>query len=415
MTNLVLLQCDPSRPHISASRIAREMQSRAWVQLQTIGDFMVPPPVSILPPGPGVILPTGGSSGGRGLCFQPRCHLDRSAAATAAWLRTIDLAPANCLILNPLPLHHISGLMSWWRSHRWGASHHWLSASLLKQPLELERSCELIPNWEVDPVLLSLVPTQLGRLLEDPVGLRWLQHCAVIWVGGAILPRWMVQRAREARLRLAPCYGATETTAMATAQTPQAFLAGEGGCGYPLEDVELKLAANGALQIRCNRLGVGLWRNGQLETVQDPNGWWHSSDAAQLTVVNGCYQLLVEGRIDGALLSGGETVFPEQLERRLLDQAKAASLPLAAVLVLAIPEREWGERPVALVRWHDSIDIDKHQSEHLESLQLMVRSWPPAERPLYWYHCSELRPGPAGKWQREFWRRWLRHRILVKG
>ena len=411
MTSLALIQCDPECPQLSAARLVQEMEAQSWVQLQSAGDFMNSPPASALAPGPGIILSTGGSTGGRGLCFQPYCHLDRSAAATATWLRATGLTPADCLILNPLPLHHVSGLMPWWRSRCWGASHHWLPAKLLKQPSELERSCLLLPDWKAKPVLLSLVPTQLGRLLEDPAGLRWLQHCALVWVGGAALPSWMAQLAREARLRLAPCYGATETASMVTAQTPQAFLAGEDGCGYALEDVELGQATNGALRIRCNRLGLGLWRNGRLETLQDPNGWWHSGDAAQLIAVDGHHRLLIEGRIDGALLSGGETVFPEQLEQRLLDQSQAASLPLAAVLAVAIPEHEWGERPVMLVRWREN--DAKEQANHLENLQLMARSWPPAERPLLWYHCPELEPGPVGKWQREYWQRWLHIRLKV--
>ena len=68
--------------------------------------------------------------------------------------------------------------------------------------------------------LLSLVPTQLQRLLGDPAGISWLQGFAVIWVGGAALAPELAETARRARLRLSPCYGSTETGAMVTALPP---------------------------------------------------------------------------------------------------------------------------------------------------------------------------------------------------
>ena len=55
------------------------------------------------------------------------------------------------------------------------------------------------------------------------------------------------------------------------------------------------------------------------------------------------------------MISGGETVFPEQLEARLL----ASDLPLEAVLLLGIPDTDWGERLVGLVRSSASDIVDR--------------------------------------------------------
>ena len=105
-------------------------------------------------------------------------------------------------------------------------------------------------------MLLSLVPTQLRRLLADPYGRSWLGEMAVIWVGGAALPTDLADQSRDLGIRLAPCYGATETAAMVTAQAPLDFLDGTGGCGRPLDGVRLRLNQQGALAVHCDRLAV---------------------------------------------------------------------------------------------------------------------------------------------------------------
>ena len=356
-------------------------------------------PQQLLPPGPGVLVSSGGSSGGRRICLQPLEHLDQSAAATAHWLHGIGLDPGEVLICNPLPMHHVSGLMPWWRSRSWGVPHISLEPTALKQPQELIGTCEAQAGWGQRPALLSLVPTQLGRLLADPSGIAWLQRFSVIWVGGAALPALMAAQARQAGIRLSPCYGATETAAMVTALPPERFLQGDHSCGAPLMDVELRLAADGALEVKTDRLAVACWRPEQpqqLQGLSDANGWWRSGDRA---VLEG--DLCILGRLDGAVLSGGETVFPDQLEARLL----AADLPLEAVLLLGIPDAQWGEQLVGLVR-SSTPDI-------VERLQDVTQLWPAAERPKRWLLCPELAPSEAGKWQRSRWQAWLQSQESV--
>jgi O-succinylbenzoic acid--CoA ligase len=348
--------------------------------------------------GPGVVVGSGGSSGARRWCLQPLAHLQASADASAAWVAAEDLDPAACLHLNPLPLHHMSGLLPLVRSRRWGGRLRWLPPALLRQP---RRLAEAVPLPADRPVVLSLVPTQLGRLLAEEAGRAWLAGCRVIWVGGAALPESLAAAARRAVLPLAPCYGATETAAMVTALAPGAFLGGAAGCGRPLRDVELRTGAGGALEVRTARLGCGWLEGGALRPLPvDGEGWWRSGDGG---VLEGDGSLRLRGRLDGALLSGGETVFPEPLEERLMEEAASAGLPLAAVLLLAEDDPEWGQRLVALVR----PAVGAATGPLLEALAARVAGWPPAERPRRWWPCPRLAPSAAGKWERARWRRWL--------
>lgn len=360
--------------------------------------------------GPGVIVGSGGSLGGRRWCLQPLAHLQASAAATGAWLGALGLDPAACLHLNPLPLHHVSGLMPWVRCRQWGARHHALDPALMRAPLALATALPPAALAAQGTVLLSLVPTQLLRLLDDPVGIAWLQQLDLIWVGGAPLTPALAQRARQLGLRLAPCYGATETAAMVCALPPERFLAGESGCGQPLADVQLRLAAQGGadaacaaqapLEVATDRLSPGWLQQGQLVPVpRSPDGWWRSGDAARL----GPEGLEILGRLDGAILSGGETVFPEQIEQRLGALIEAQALPVAALLLLGESDARWGQRLVALVRLQGAAD----GPSVLAALARLARQLPPAERPGRWLLCPTLEPTATGKWQRQRWQQWL--------
>ncbi len=375
-------------------RLEQGLAAGQWVSLSPEADAA---PIDQLSPGPGVLVRSGGSSGGSRCCAQPLQHLDRSAAATAHWLRGIDLDPAATLLLNPLPLAHVSGLMPWWRARCWGARHQQLAPGLMKTPSELLALCRSLPAWGTHPALLSLVPTQLARLLAHPDGVAFLQQIQLIWIGGAALPPPLAQQARALQLPLAPCYGSTETAAMVAALPPARFLAGERGCGDPLVDVELRLAADGALEVRTDRLALGRWCADQpdrWEELMDAGGWWRSGDRATLTP-----GLQIAGRIDGAIHSGGETVFPEQLEGRLMEASKAAGLPVDALLLVGVDDPDWGQRLVALVGSTDAAVLQR--------LAALTRPWSPAETPRRWVLCPDLAPSAVGKWQRQRWRDWL--------
>ena len=403
-----VVQCDAEQPDEAAVSLELHLAGGSWVRLL---DCESTPERQLLhaddltwPSGPGLILSTGGSSGGRQLCLHPISNLDRSAHACGVWLDRLGLDPGSTLVWNPLPFQHVSGLMPWWRARQWGADHAWLTPALMKTPGLLLSHCQRHPGWCRCPMLLSLVPTQLRRLLADPNGCSFLAEMAVIWIGGAALPADLADQSRQAGLRLAPCYGATETAAMVTALSPADFLAGVCGCGRPLEGVRLRLNQHGALAVHCDRLAAArLDDSAALRAIPDRDGWWHSGDLAELEGSPTHPLLHVRGRLDGAILSGGVTVFPSQLEERLLMDAGRAGLQLDAVLLLGLADREWGERLVALVRW-SSVEVP---SAAFDGLRRLVSDWPAAERPLHWYPCPELERSSAGKWERARWKQWL--------
>jgi len=324
------------------------------------------------PAGPAFVLGSGGSSGGRRWMQLELAALEAAADGLAEWLQAQAIDPAACLCLDPLPLHHVSGLMPWLRARRWGAQLQPLAPPLLRDPALLVQACPLPPDR---PALLSLVPTQLLRLLEHPQGVRWLADCAVIWVGGAALPPPLAERCCRLDLPLAPCYGST----------------------------------SGAVEVSGPSLALGEHCGGRFLPLPLQQGWWRSGDRGRLGP-GGSLELL--GRLDRAISSGGETVFPEQVERRLQQQAALARLPLAQLLLLAEPDPLWGERLVALVRAMPDPGADPGAAARalIEALRPLAAELPPSQRPRRWLACPELAPSALGKWQRRRWQQWLASR-----
>jgi O-succinylbenzoic acid--CoA ligase len=348
------------------------------------------------PPGPALVLGSGGSLGRRRWMQLPLAGLEAAADGLGAWLANQGIAPAASQALNPLPLHHVSGLMPWLRARRWGGEVRWLQPALLRDAAALAAACPLSAQ---PPALLSLVPTQLRRLVDRPEGAAWLAGCRLIWLGGAALPPDLAARCRQLALPLAPCYGSTETGAMVAALPPVRFLAGEAGCGPALPHAQLRLAAGGgAVWVRAASLAAGEHAGGCFRPLPLVEGWWRSGDRGRW---GPCGGLELLGRLDGAISSGGETVFPEQVEERLLAAARAAGLPLQHLLLLAEPDPLWGERLVALVR------ADAAPAALLPALTNLAQALPPPQRPRRWLPCPHLEPSPLGKWQRERWQRWL--------
>tara|TARA_B100000029_G_scaffold65731_1_gene58669 strand:+ start:1950 stop:3194 length:1245 start_codon:yes stop_codon:yes gene_type:complete len=407
MKILQTLRCDPKEANNLSRQLAIAIENEEWIQLLPKRSTTLMPNATVLPTGPGVIISSGGSYRRPHQCLHPSSNLDLSAIATGEWLQKQGLEPKNCIVLNPLPLHHVSGLMPWWRSRVWGADHYWLMPSLMRDPKALKEFCKSIFHQRVGPFITSLVPTQLQRLIEHPYGLDWLKSFDLIWVGGSKLSNKLASHARREQIRLAPCYGATETAAMITSLAPNSFLAGRNDCGNPLRDVDLRLTQFGSLEIKTPRLSSMVWEDGCLKEIQDKNGWWQSGDLAKLTLKNCSYQLEILGRSDTAINSGGETIFPELLESKLLAAAKKAKIPVLYILFLPLEDKEWGERLIALICW-ESMLTTVEQQQQLEKIKQLIEEWQPAEKPFLWHVCNELEPTESGKFERSKWQNWLK-------
>lgn len=285
--------------------------------------------------GPSIIVATSGSSGSPKLALLSLSSLLASARTSA---------PACVLTKHDrwqlsLPLFHVGGLGILFRSLITGSS---ISLSGLAAGV-------------ADPEIthLSLVPTQLYRLLGDATHREALRHKRCIMLGGAPIGTRILRQAIELGMPVMPTYGLTEMgSAVTLVPTPVIAEDGTVSLGRPLPGREIHLSAEGEVLTRGASLFEGYITPDGLSQQRDPEGWFATGDVGRI-LPDGT--LAIIGRKDAQFISGGENIHPEIIENAL------TSLPgIGAACVVPIPDDEFGHRPFAfVVSERASLDVEE--------------------------------------------------------
>ncbi len=337
---------------------------------------------SITENGPAIILNSSGSSGKPRQCFHHLDNLQLSAITSGKWLLEQGFELQKCLILNTLPLNHISGLMPIFRSQTWGCDCINISPNLIKKTREL-LLITIKSKKNKKHLITSLVPTQLKRLLAQKDGISWLKIFDLIWVGGASISRETAEQCIEEKIKLAPCYGSTETAAMVTSLKPKEFLMGFKNVGEILPDTKIRINRQGLIEIKSARMGIEIIDSSKTESFTNKNGWWQSGDLGEINQINNSLYLKFLGRIDNAFDSGGEIVFPEVIESRLNDFIIKENIPINKFNISKIPDQLWGNKIKVIVEFKELTNY-KNIENALDLLKTFSQSWPKHERPEKW-------------------------------
>lgn len=267
-------------------------------------------------------VPTGGSGGGVRFARHDEHTL---TAAVAGFGAHFGLGRVNAV--GVLPAHHVSGLMARVRCAATGGEH------VAWDWKRLERGDRPALGRGHASWVISLVPTQLQRLLASAEAVAWLRGFRVIFVGGG--PVWpeLTDAVAKTELPVSLSYGLTETAAMVTALRPVEFLAGDRSCGTALPHVRISIDAEGVIAIA----GASVFR-----------GYFPEENAARefatedLGRLDAHGHLHVLGRRDAVIITGGKKVPPAEVEAVL-----RASGEFADVAVVGVPDPEWGQVVVA--------------------------------------------------------------------
>jgi O-succinylbenzoic acid--CoA ligase len=262
--------------------------------------------------GVALVVHTSGTGGVPKLVQFDRPAIDAAVASSALALEASPRDRWLCC----LPLAHVGGLLVLLRSVL-------LSAPVTVHP----RFDPEAVAAEPDAAFMSLVPTMLVRLLDAGTD---LSRYRAILVGGAAVPPGLAARARAAGANVIETYGLTESC---------------GGVVYdgrPLPGTEVRIDGDGGIQLRGPTVMRGYLGDAKATARAFTDGGWLRPGDGGWIDPDG--RLRVAGRLDDLINTGGEKVWPAEVEAALHDHPGVAD-----VAVVGRPDPEWGQRVVAYV------------------------------------------------------------------
>ena len=240
-----------------------------------------------------------------------------------------------------------------------------------------EQLPELIDAHRI--TLLSVVPTMLTLLLDARPDWRPPPWLRTVQLGGAAASDKLLQRAAERGLPIMITYGMTETCSQIVA-TPydMRWRAAEGGAGRPLADAQLRVV-DGRIQMRGPMRMHGYLGEAPLAT----DAWFDTGDLGEVDAQGA---LQVHARSAEVIVTGGDKVFPVQIERAL-----EAMAGVREAGVFGVPDETWGQIVAAALVVGEGAPTEAEVRAHFESRLA------PHMRPRRLFLVAQLPHTPAGK------------------
>ncbi len=295
----------------------------------------------------------------------------------------LGLDPSDRL-LACLPLFHVGGLAVLLRSVIYG------HPAVVHPSFDPQRV-----NTAIDDgvTIVSVVAAMLARMLDARGAAPYPPTLRAILLGGGPAPRPLLERSAARGVPVVQTYGLTEAASQVATLAPADALRKLGSAGKSLFPTDIRIGRGGApdgpgeILVRGATVSIGYWhRPGETaEVFRD--GWLHTGDIGRIDEDGYLYVL---DRRDDLIVSGGENVYPAEVEAVLLSHPAVAEAG-----VRGAADERWGSVPVASVVLRPGApatadDLRRYCGERLAAYKVPVRvTFVPA-----------LPRTPAGKLQR---------------
>ena len=296
---------------------------------------------------PALLVYTSGTTGAP----KGAVHTQGNLLANMAMAAQVQRLSEQDTVLTVLPLFHVGGLCIQTLP----------ALSVGAQVLlhsRFDAGATLRSLYEDRPSLTLQVPATLQALTThadwtgtDLSGLR------AIWAGSSVLPAPLIQACHARGVPVCNVYGSTETGPFSIALPPEHAATHLGTCGWPAPGVQATLRDPAGAPVRPGEVGE-VWLNAPnvvqrywpAQPACDAEGFFHSGDLAQ-QAADGSFTVV--GRAKDMLISGGENIYPAEIENLLVQH------PLVAeCAVVGQEDARWGEVVVAVVVLRDGADGD---------------------------------------------------------
>ncbi|MGD1922548.1 MAG: AMP-binding protein [Pleurocapsa sp.] len=209
-----------------------------------------------------------------------------------------------------------------------------------------------------------------------------LKEFKTVLLGGASIPRSLLNDARKKGIPLAPTYGMTETASGVVTLKPEDFLAGNNSSGQllPHAEVIIQSAANdlGLISIKCDPLCLGYYPHAFSKS--------HLFSTDDLGYFDNQGYLYLVGRNSQKIITGGENVFPAEVEAAILDTNLVKD-----VCVIGVSDRKWGEVVTAL---YVPFQLKQDLASIKEKTKLQLAKY---KQPKNWIKLNSLPRNNRGK------------------
>jgi fatty-acyl-CoA synthase len=268
-------------------------------------------------------------------CFWTNLSFDRVAGLGA-----------EDTVLQVLPQFHVGGwnvqpLLAWWKG----------ATVVLEPSFDPGRALALIAEKRV--TTLMGVPATYLFMAQEPgfaTADLWTLRRAV--VGGAPMPEALLHTWHERGIEIVQGYGLTEAAPNVLCLPPEDAARKRGFAGKPYPHVDVALrdpdtgqlldgTAEGELVVKGPNVFAGYWRNPEATAAAFADGWLLTGDVAARDD-EGYYRIV--GRTKDMVISGGENVYPAEIENVLHEHEAVKE-----AAVVGVPDERWGEACLAFV------------------------------------------------------------------
>lgn len=247
-----------------------------------------------------------------------------------------------------LPFFHVSGLSILLKSVIYGMPVY------LMEKFDENRFQEAI--MEKNVTIASVVTVMLQRLLNNLGNQRYPDSFRCMLLGGGPAPEPVLSQAKKALIPVFQSYGLTETSSQIATLSPHDALRKIGSAGKPLTPAQLEVASQqphevGEIHVKGPMVTEGYFKNVKANEASFQNGWMKTGDLGYLDEEGFLY--VVDRRSD-LIISGGENVYPSEIESFLLEIPGVSEVGVTGKI-----HDKWGEVPVAFIVKREGHDVSK--------------------------------------------------------
>ena len=322
------------------------------------------PSTPVSPEDPLCLFYTSGTTGTpKGVVLTHRGLMQNSIESAFLALK---FTPAD-ISLAVMPLFHVGGM--WYHlfpSYVAGCT------TIIEESFDPLRTLDVFQNQKVTNI--HLVPTMIGALLNVPgVEKLNLENLRLMYYAGSNIPEEMLRRAMSVfkKTKFLQAYGSTEggTCTVLTPEDHDEAVTAAGraellcSCGKPYGEIELRVidplgeelpeGQIGEVAVLSKRTMQGYWKNPDADRNAIQDGWVRLGDLAYRDKDG---YLFIVGRGHDMIVTGGENVFPFEVENGLYQNPK-----ILEAAVFGIPDPRWVEAVAAAVVLQDGVLSDAEE------------------------------------------------------